>query len=274
MKHIFRLMMTTGICIPILIISTPLFIQNGIPFSVVSKFVIGIGLLFIIEAIFYRQVNQKNTNNTNYTLKPQIATTGGNVPCNSTDNKNKSSGKYNKFLHVESTIPKASTKSKENLMNHYRRNFIVYEFWIPFVLVLFLGILIELILKSNAIDVWLLGVRKEVYAAIATIFGALLGFTITAISIVIVFVNSERLELLKKSKHYRTLYNVFLVTIKYLAFTTIIALISLILDRDTRTHHWITYLNLFGVILSIIGLSRCIWVLENIVKLITKPKEV
>ncbi len=158
-------------------------------------------------------------------------------------------------------------------MNHYRRHFIAYEFWLPIIAVLIFALVMEFVAKTNPIDTWLYGIRKDLYVTIASISGALLGFAITAVSIAIAFIGHGRFEIIRKSVHYHTLYQVFLVAIKYLAVTTIVAIIGLILDRDSNPQHWVTYLNLLGVILSVIALIRCVWILENIIYIITiEPK--
>jgi len=155
------------------------------------------------------------------------------------------------------------------LINWYNRNFILFEFCL--VLVLSSGFVIwgEVFSGSTSINNWLFGIRKELYSTIASISGALLGFIITSISIVIIFVESDKLELLRKSKNYETLYRVFIAAIKYLAFTTLIAIIGLVADKDLSPHNWIMYLVFFGVLLSIFSLGRCIWVIEKLISIIT-----
>ncbi|MFZ7133118.1 MAG: hypothetical protein ACOWWR_12230 [Eubacteriales bacterium] len=156
-----------------------------------------------------------------------------------------------------------------NLLNSYKRHFLTYEFLFPVLFVLAFALITEFGIHSNLIDPWLNSIRKDLYVTIASIAGALLGFAITAISIAIAFMNQERFEIIRKSKHHHTLYQVFFAAIKYLAITTVASIIGLIIDRDNNPQHWITYISIAGVLLSVVALVRCVWVLENIVYIIT-----
>lgn len=158
------------------------------------------------------------------------------------------------------------------IKNWYNRNFIVLEFFIALLLSIAFAVWVERIAGYRVVDSWLFGIRKELYSTVASISGALLGFIITSVSIVVVFVQSEKLELLRKSKDYPTLYRVFIVAIKYLGFTTAISVLGLVVDKDNNPHQWLTYLITFGVMLSIFGLARCLWVLEQLISIITKKE--
>jgi hypothetical protein len=52
------------------------------------------------------------------------------------------------------------------------------------------------------------GNRSAVYGALASIFGSLLGFVITALSIIIGYSANDKLQFLKKTRHYSTLWKV------------------------------------------------------------------
>ena len=156
------------------------------------------------------------------------------------------------------------------MRNFYNRNFILLEFIISILLILALASWIQNFLPPESLNNWFKGIKTDLYSTIAQISGTLLGFIITAVSIVIVLAESKKLDLLRKSEHYPTLYKIFVVTIKYLAFTTGVALIGMVFDRDSSPKYWITYICLFGVVLSIFGLARCIWVLESLIVAVTK----
>lgn len=107
--------------------------------------------------------------------------------------------------------------------------------------------------------------RSAVYTAIASILGALLGFVITAISIVLAFSAMERLELLRQSPHYKTLWAVFTQTTWLLAGATALALVALVLDRDAAPCRPALYFCLGATLISAIRIARCVWVLEQLV---------
>ena len=122
------------------------------------------------------------------------------------------------------------------------------------------GIIVEETLKAN---------RGAVYGALASIFGSLLGFAITAVSIVLGFSTTERLAVVRESKHYPTLWKVFTATIRTLGLATVVALSGLILDRDSSPMKWVLYFTVFASILAALRLARCVWVLENVITLVT-----
>ena len=58
---------------------------------------------------------------------------------------------------------------------------------------------------GSKVDDFLEGNRTNVYRTTATISGTLLGFSIAAVSLVLTFVTSERLALLRGSPHFPSL---------------------------------------------------------------------
>ncbi len=113
------------------------------------------------------------------------------------------------------------------------------------------------------------GNRSPIYSALATIFGSLLGFVITAISIVITAAGSERMAIVRNSRHYETLWKVFTQAIWALAFATVASLGALVGDRDATPNWWAFYLCIAGALLSVIRVYRCIWVMQKIIHLFT-----
>jgi hypothetical protein len=85
------------------------------------------------------------------------------------------------------------------------------------------------------------------------------------------FSSSDRLAVLRGSAHYPTLWKTFSATIRALAFATVIALICLICDRDSKPASWLTILLFFSVLLAVFRIGRTIWVLEQIIALVTTP---
>jgi hypothetical protein len=117
------------------------------------------------------------------------------------------------------------------------------------------------------------GNRGAIYGALASIFGSLLGFAITAVSIVLGFSSSKRLAIVRESKHYSTLWKVFTAAIRTLGLATAVALVGLVIDRDNAPNRQILYLCVFASSLAALRLARCVWVLENIIGLITAPSK-
>ncbi|WP_210160588.1 hypothetical protein [Methylocella silvestris] len=113
--------------------------------------------------------------------------------------------------------------------------------------------------------------RAALFGTTASILGSLLGFVITATSIVLGFSTSDRLAVVRESVEYPTLWKTFSATIRALALGTIIALTCLLFDRDSAPVPWLTILLIFAVLLSLFRIGRTIWVLEQIIGLVTRP---
>lgn len=113
------------------------------------------------------------------------------------------------------------------------------------------------------------GNRAAVYGTLASLFGSLLGFAITAMSIVLGFTASERLTLLRSSRHYKDLWAVFTSAIRVLGITTVAALIGMIFDREAVQRPYIFVACVGLSALCVFRIVRCLWVLERIVELLT-----
>ena len=113
--------------------------------------------------------------------------------------------------------------------------------------------------------------RPTTFGTLATIYGTLLGFIITSVSIIIGYANNPRMDLVTHSKHYSDLWNTYIKTVWVLACATIFSIISLIFDHKNEMNWYLFYLNTFFMLLSIFRISRSIQLLEKVIKIITKP---
>jgi hypothetical protein len=110
--------------------------------------------------------------------------------------------------------------------------------------------------------------RSAVYGTLAQIFGSLLGFVITALSIIIGYSTNEKFEFLRKSKHYPTLWKVLISTIKALSAATVVMVVGLVFDRDSSPQPLILCFCVFTTLLSLFRLRSCLWVLENVILIV------
>jgi hypothetical protein len=110
---------------------------------------------------------------------------------------------------------------------------------------------------------------ETIYIALTAAFGALLGFAITGISVILAFSDSEKLNVLKKSPFYPLVFSVFVSAAKVLGFGFALALVGLLVQAKSKTGMAVAYLAVFATIASAFRLYRCIWVLENIVAIVT-----
>jgi len=127
-------------------------------------------------------------------------------------------------------------------------------------------------LDAHPVSATLEGNRGAFYGALAALWGGLLGFSITAISIVLVMMDDERLKLLRESTVSDDLWNVFISALHALALATVTALLALLLDRDQPFEPsplWM-YLSLFTSLLAAFRVGRVIWALEGLIRIIGK----
>ena len=155
-----------------------------------------------------------------------------------------------------------------NIKKLYNRNFLIAEFLLSIVIALFGILLITSVLTSETIQNWISLNKKDIYPLIATIAGTLLGFIITGVSIILAFSESEKLRLLKKSKQYTTIYEIYFSTIKFLALSTAIPIFGIIVNDNWADY--VLYILIWSIIISSLRICRCVRALENIIKLIHK----
>jgi hypothetical protein len=159
-------------------------------------------------------------------------------------------------------------------MSRIRRFWAAHFLGLEFVLSILAGILFMIWVfwfrGSVVVESILHGNRSAIYGALAQIFGSLLGFVITALSIIIGYSTNEKFEFLRKSKHYPTLWKVLISTIRALSAATVMMVISLVFDRDSSPQYLFLCICVFTTLLSLFRLRSCIWVLENVILIIIK----
>lgn len=124
---------------------------------------------------------------------------------------------------------------------------------------------------GDAIDKLLNGNRATLYGVIASIAGALLGFSITVTSIVLGIWQSPRLKLVRQSPASPQVWQTFSATNHVLAIATGIALLCLVFDRDTSPVRLLAGLLIILVGVTTARLWRTIWVLDYVIKIVSTP---
>lgn len=112
------------------------------------------------------------------------------------------------------------------------------------------------------------GNRAAVYGALAAIFGSLLGFAITALSIAMASSQDPRMKMVRDSKYYGTMWKVFTKNISGLSLGTVGALAGLIVDRDRSPAPLVMVIVAWTTALATLRTGRCIWLLEKLVEVI------
>ncbi len=119
---------------------------------------------------------------------------------------------------------------------------------------------VDAIIKSN---------QSAVYGALATIWGALLGFAITSTSIILSYGDSPRMRPVTSARSYRDLGNVLRAVNPALALATLAALAALLVDRDASPSTLMRDLVVTTSLVAIATLGRTIWILNNIIRIAT-----
>lgn len=156
----------------------------------------------------------------------------------------------------------------KKLKNYWDVHFLRLELLLSIAIGIGFGIWVLMFSGEQRVDTILSGNRSAVYGTLAAIFGALLGFVITTLSIIIGYLPNERFDFLRKSPHFPTLGKVLISTVKVLSVATIVMVVGLIFDRDSSPQHLILCFSVFIILLALLRLGSCIWVLENVIKLI------
>jgi hypothetical protein len=156
----------------------------------------------------------------------------------------------------------------KKIKNYWDVHFLRLELLLSIAIGIGFGMWMYLFSGSQRVDTILSTNRGAVYGTLAAIFGALLGFVITTLSIIIGYLPNERFDFLRQSPHFPTLGKVLISTIRVLSVATIMMVVGLIFDRDSAPQHLILCLSVFIIILALFRLWRCIWVLENVIKII------
>jgi hypothetical protein len=121
---------------------------------------------------------------------------------------------------------------------------------------------------ATAVDGILATNRGAIYGALAAVFGSLLGFSITAVSVVMLISQDPRMTMVRESKHYKTMWDVFTKGIFALAAATATALLALVMDRDCPHSRFAMTLALGTSLLALARLFSCVWLLEQLVTIV------
>ena len=150
----------------------------------------------------------------------------------------------------------------------WRKHFLVVELVLSITLTAAFALWCIRFGGARQIDTLLKDNRASIFGTLASICGSLLGFVITVTSIVIGFQASDRMKFLRESKHYTTLWKIFLSTNWALALATLFSLLCLVFDRGPGITAF-CYLLAFSLLFSAFRLLRSLWALENVLRLIT-----
>ncbi|MXX85341.1 MAG: hypothetical protein F4Y71_02675 [Acidobacteria bacterium] len=124
---------------------------------------------------------------------------------------------------------------------------------------------------SDYIDKTLEGIRVSIYRVTMGIAASLLGFSLTVMSVVLGFSSYKRLAIVRKSKHYRTVWRTFFAAVHALGLLLLCAFLALVFDREERPVLVLEVAYAALCLLAGLRLYRSVWILRRLVDLIAKP---
>ncbi len=128
-------------------------------------------------------------------------------------------------------------------------------FGIRALLLQFSGLRIEDFIKENRIILYPIFLSSGL---------TLLGFLLTGINIIIIFLQNEKLSRLQNTDHPKTIVKIYLSAIKYTSILSLFSFIGMICTTIPYENFIISIL----LLLTTVRLFRCIWVIEKIAFLI------
>jgi len=159
------------------------------------------------------------------------------------------------------------------LRGRWESRFLGAELVAALVVTLALAIWCSFFGGAKHVDEVLHGTRIGLYGTLGAIFGSLLGFVIATLTILLGFAESARLKVLRSSAHYPVLWRTLLSATKWLAVATLAAVAALVVDRDGAQNLGAFYACVFSSLVAALRLARSIWILENVVALVTSPSK-
>ena len=159
-----------------------------------------------------------------------------------------------------------------NIRGFWDRHFLGAEAGVVIFLTLLVLLWIFAFDGDSRVDSLMANIRAPVYQTVAAIAGSLLGFSITATSIMFGLASHESLAVLRGSKHYPVLWEILFQTTYSLGGLTIISLASLVFDKDGNPCHLLFALTLMFATLSIARIRRTLWVLRRVIRIVSESQ--
>lgn len=150
----------------------------------------------------------------------------------------------------------------------YDKNFLAVEFCISVAVLLTVVLPFELYFGRDVLFSSVDKNRAGLYGTAASVAGSLLGFVISAVSVILVF--GQHLHFLKESGQYPTVFEIFFQSILWLAAATVWAFVGLLVDTAGSGRIWILYGMIWLGVLASLRVYRCVWILKQITMLAIK----
>jgi hypothetical protein len=125
---------------------------------------------------------------------------------------------------------------------------------------------------GTALTRFLNGRRDGLYSTLAGLEGTILGFVLAALTIVLGYSQSPRFEIIRSSRHWGSIFGIYISGIRWTAISTVFAIIGLVLDRDASPNRPVIVLSAASISFSIYYIGKVLWVTEQVVKVVISEK--
>jgi hypothetical protein len=156
-------------------------------------------------------------------------------------------------------------------MDRKRRSSFSFELIIFIVLFVVLWRITAIHTVHRHLFSYLTNQRGGLYTTLLTVEATLLGFIVAILAIVLGYAQASRFEIVRKSRHWRALFESYTRAMRWSAYATALFLIGLLGDRDSSPHPVVTALCMAGLLMSVAVLARMLWVTERVVWVVITP---
>jgi hypothetical protein len=111
--------------------------------------------------------------------------------------------------------------------------------------------------------------KDKFLTSLLPVLGSLLGFSIATVTFLLGINDHASLKILKRSPFYKTLWTTFTSTLKWLGTGTVLALIGILYHGWQPGVDFAIGANIGCFLVIVFRLGRCIWILENVIRIIT-----
>ena len=127
----------------------------------------------------------------------------------------------------------------------------------------------ELFDGLQTVQEWTSGNRTVIYATVASVGGVMLGFTITAVSVLIGYSEGARFTLLRRAGQLDTLWTIFFQAIWAFGASTLLALVGLVVNPSGLPDRIIMYVNILAFAVAVVRGYREVRTLQLSVRAVT-----
>jgi hypothetical protein len=107
-------------------------------------------------------------------------------------------------------------------------------------------------------------IKSTLYGSLFSLAGSLLGFLISAVAIVIAFLEQPRFRLLKESQQGKNIAVVFFNAMRWLAILAGVSFVALLVDTPTSGFRFFLGATAFLSLICALRVYRCAWLLGGL----------